>query len=111
MGNYLSMNMILLGGVLAGFLAKNSSLSARSAGISSGVIGGLPVVVWGVSTLIGIPDGSLTVWSSPVLEAAFLIFVGFVLLGMAALAGLIGGMIGGWLSKKFGTQRTPSVSR
>ena len=110
MGNYLSMNMILLGGVLAGFLAKNSSLSARSAGISSGVIGGLPVVVWGLSTLIGIPDGSLTVWSSPVLEAAFLIFIGFVLLGMAALAGLIGGMIGGWLSKKFGTQRTPSVS-
>ena len=110
MGNHLSLNMIFLGGVLAGFLAKNGSVSARSAGISAGVIGGLPVVIWGLSTLIGIPDGSLIVWSAPILEAAVLIFVGFVILGMSALAGLIGGMIGGWLSKKFGSQRTPSVS-
>ena len=110
MGNYLSMNMVLLGGVLAGFLAKNGSVSARSAGISAGVIGGLPIVIWGLSTLLGIPDGSLMVWSSPVLEAAFLIFFGLVILLMSALAGLIGGMIGGWLSKKFGTQKSPSVS-
>ena len=110
MGNYLSLNMILLGGILAGFLAKNGSVSARNAGISAGVIGGLPIVVWGLSTLIGIPDGSLIVWSAPILEAVFLIFVGFVILGMSALAGLIGGMIGGWLSKKLGTQKTPNVS-
>lgn len=110
MGNYLSLNMILLGGILAGFLAKNGSVSARSAGISAGVIGGLPIAVWALSALIGIPDGPLIVWSAPILEAVFLIFVGFVILGMSALAGLIGGMIGGWLSKKLGTQKTPNVS-
>ena len=110
MGNYLSLNMILLGGVLAGFLAKNGSVSARSAGLSAGVVGGLPIVVWGLSTLLGIPDSPLVVWSSPLLEAAFLIFFGLVILLMSALAGLIGGIIGGWLSKKFGTQRSLSIN-
>lgn len=110
MGNYLSMNMVLVGGVLAGYLAKNGSVSARSAGIRAGVIGGLPIVVWGLFTLLGIPDDSLVVWSAPVLEGAFLMLFGFVILGMSALTGVIGGIIGGWLSKKFGTQRAPSVS-
>jgi hypothetical protein len=37
--------------------------------------------------------------------------VGFtiVLLGVAGLVGLLGAKVGGWLAKKTGTQRTPSV--
>lgn len=109
MGSEFSMNMVFFGGVLAGYLAKRNSAQARSAGIRAGVIGGLPIVVWALATLLGISDGSMMVWSAPLPEAVFLIFVGLVLLGISAIAGVLGGILGGWLSKKIGPRRTPGI--
>ena len=108
-GNEFSGNMVLFGGVLAGYLARRDSTRASSAGLRAGVVGGLPSLVWGISTLLGISDGFVMVWSDPLLEAVFLLFVGGALLGASVLVGLLGGMVGGWLSRRVERRGTPGV--
>jgi len=109
MGSEFSGGMVFFGGVLAGYLAKRGSARASSAGIRAGMIGGLPSLVWGLTTLLGVPAGFVRIWSDPLLEAVFLLFVSVALLGASIVAGLLGGMIGGWLSKKVDRRGTPSA--
>ena len=110
MGNQFTGNMVVLGGVLAGYLAKRGSARASNAGIYAGVIGGLPLLVWSLALLLGIPDGFVRVWQSDlVLEALFFLTAGLAFLLFYMIAGLLGGLLGGWLSKKIDKRRTNSV--
>lgn len=110
MGTQFTANMVVLGGVLAGFLAKRGSARASNAGICAGVIGGIPILIWNQALLLGIPDGFVRVWwSAPVLEVLFSLTVVLAFLLFFMIAGLIGGLLGGWLLKKVDRRRTRSV--
>ncbi|WP_380676870.1 DUF5518 domain-containing protein [Salinigranum sp. GCM10025319] len=107
MGTDFSLNMVFVGGLLAGYLAKRGSVDAKSAGLRAGVIGALPGLVW---IFPGILTTARTLTDSfpPTMAVSVVVFSGMVL-GIGALAGLIGGAIGGWLVEKLGGTRTPGV--
>ena len=46
MGSDFSLNMIVVGGLLAGYLAKRNSVDAKPAGLRAGLIGALPGLAW-----------------------------------------------------------------
>jgi hypothetical protein len=111
MGNEFSLNMVFFGGLFAGYLvsAAATGADAPSVGFRAGVVGGLP----GLWLLVDLLEAAVA-WSSPLwfrVVAVSVLAVGFttILLGIAGLVGLLGAKVGGWLAKKTGTQRTPSV--
>ncbi|WP_136591584.1 DUF5518 domain-containing protein [Salinigranum halophilum] len=102
MGNDFSANMVFVGGLLAGYLAKRSSVAAKPVGLRAGLIGSLPGLIWifphTVETARNIAGaGSIT----PAAVVLIIFFSTFVL-GIGAVAGFLGGAVGGWLSKKIG---------
>jgi uncharacterized membrane protein YeaQ/YmgE (transglycosylase-associated protein family) len=105
----LSGNGVVVGAALAGYLAANASREASRAGLIAGVVGGAPFTVWTVGTLLGIPDGTVVVWSNPVPEVALLLSVAFALTLLSTIAGVIGGLVGGWLSGRIHPRRMDSA--
>lgn len=111
MGNELSFNMIFFGGLLAGYLAKTgpTEIDSSAVGLRAGVVGSLPglwllaELVWVATTLTG------PLWFR-VVGVGF-VTVTFILLtvGLAALVGLLGAMVGRWLAEKIGHQLTPLI--
>jgi hypothetical protein len=111
MGSEFSLNTVFFGGLFAGYLASTAATETdgSSVGFRAGVVGGLP----GLWLLVDLLEAAIT-WGSPFwfrVVAVSMLAVGFtiVLLGVAGLVGLLGAKVGGWLAKKTGTQRTPSV--
>lgn len=91
---------ILFGAMLAGYLAANASRRAASAGVLAGLVGGIPTSVWAVGWLLGLPEGPIVVWSNPLPEILFLLLVTATLIAFSVGVGTVGGLVGGWLSKK-----------
>lgn len=111
MSDELSLNMVFIGGMLAGYLARTagSRTDVATVGVRAGVVGSLPGL-WLVATLLEAAIG----WSSPLwfrIVAVSVLLVGFtsMLLVFAALVGLLGTKVGGWVAGKTGSERTPSV--
>lgn len=91
---------ILLGAMLAGYLAASASRQAANAGVLAGLVGGVPASVWAVGWLVGLPDGPIVVWSNPLSELLFLLLVTAALIAFSVGVGAVGGIFGGWFSKK-----------
>ncbi|WP_237713315.1 DUF5518 domain-containing protein [Halococcus hamelinensis] len=91
---------ILLGAMLAGYLAANASRRAASAGVLAGLVGGAPASVWAVGWLLGLPEGPIVVWSNPLPEILFLLLATAALIAFSVGVGAVGGIFGGWFSKK-----------
>ena len=91
---------ILFGAMLTGYLAANASRQAANAGILAGLVGGVPTSVWAVGWLLELPDGPILLWSNPLPEVVFLLLVTATLIAFAMVVGAVGGLLGGWLSKK-----------
>ena len=101
MGSDFSLNMIVVGGLLAGYLAKRNSVDAKPAGLRAGLIGALPGLAW---VLPQIARNVAAGWSVlPI--AVFLFLFTVIIFGIGAVAGVIGGVVGGWLFKKVENQR------
>jgi hypothetical protein len=101
MGNDFSLNMVTVGGLLAGYLAKRNSVDAKPAGVRAGLIGALPGLAW---ILPQIARNVAAGWSLlPI--AVFLCLFTVIIFVIGAVAGVIGGAIGGWLFKKMGNQK------
>ena len=101
----LSGNGVVVGAALAGYLAANASKEAIRAGLLAGVVGGVPFTVWTIGTLLGVPDGTVVVWSNPVPEVALLLLAAIGLTVLSMTAGVVGGLVGGWLSKTIHSRR------
>lgn len=105
-GSELSLNMVFVGGLVAGYLAKRGSANAGRVGVRAGVIGAVPGLWLLFDTavaVVGIPN-------PPVLEAvgvALMVGVGVGVLGLGGLAGLIGATVGAWLATKHLERRLP----
>jgi NhaP-type Na+/H+ or K+/H+ antiporter len=96
MGTDFSFNMVVVGGLFAGYLAERNSVDARPAGLRAGLIGALPGLVWILPRIAGDVAAE---WSLlPI--AAFLCLFTVIAFGIGAVAGVIGGAVGGWLFKK-----------
>lgn len=106
-GNELSLNMVFVGGLLAGVLAQRRSGDVGSAGFRAGVVGGLP----GLWILAGILEMAATV-SGPL---AFRVVAGLLVAGTfaavmataAGVAGFLGAKVGAWLAAKDVLPRLP----
>ncbi|WP_233553846.1 DUF5518 domain-containing protein [Halococcus sp. IIIV-5B] len=95
---------VLLGAMLAGYLAANASRRAANAGILAGLVGGVPAALWAVGWLVGLPEGPIVVWSNPLSEILFLLLVTATLIAFSVGVGAVGGLLGGWLSKKINSR-------
>lgn len=110
MGNYFSINMVFFGGLLAGFLAQRSSANAGRAAIGAGIVGGLPGYLWILPAMVRTGSSFATAWSSPIAATVLMVLGGVMLIGISALAGLLGGIVGGWLAKKIDRTQSSTVS-
>jgi hypothetical protein len=105
MGNDFSLNMVVVGGLLAGYLAKRGSADAKSAGLRAGLVGALPGLVWIFPATVTTARSLAAAWSVPPAAAVLVVVFGGIVLGIGALAGLVGGAVGGWLAGKVGGTR------
>lgn len=110
MGDYFSINMVFFGGLLAGFLAQRSTADGRRAAIGAGIVGGLPGYLWILPAMVRTGSSFATAWSSPIAASVLMILGGVMVIGISALAGLLGGIVGGWLAKKADRTRSSIVS-
>ncbi|WP_277555660.1 DUF5518 domain-containing protein [Halobaculum limi] len=104
MGSNFSVNLIVVGGLVAGVLAERHDgpdVNAVSAGLRAGIVGGLPGYVWFWSSIREIGTSFATAWSSPVAGAVLMAVAAGFVVAISALPGLIGGAIGGWLVERF----------
>jgi hypothetical protein len=113
-GSELSLSPVLLAGVLAGYLSKRRTDESAGVGVRTGLVGGLSVV-WvlvdvlrAASALAGPP---WFVAAGVVFTAGTLVLVAVVGFGLAALAGAVGGRIGGWLAGRAGGPGSTTAGR
>jgi hypothetical protein len=97
--NQFSTTVLILGGLLAGYLAGENDANAMRAGIGAGVIGGIPGYIWILPQMIQ----TATAWSTTAGTVGILVIMIPAVIGVAALPGGIGGIVGGWVATKLGT--------
>lgn len=101
-GGEFSLTMVSVGGLLAGYLARRHSLDANYVGLRAGVVGAIPVLPWAFVQYLRRAGDVSALWGSPEVAVAFVVLFGAFTVGIGALAGLVGGAIGGWLAKQRG---------
>ncbi|GAB7121265.1 DUF5518 domain-containing protein [Natrinema sp. JCM 9743] len=105
-GESFTLGLVFFGGIVSGYLANETSLRASMAGFYAGLIGSLPAYILGISDI----TTSTTNTSSSIVLALFTILFTMVIFAMGGITGSIGGLFGGWLTKKFGkTGRSGTV--
>lgn len=110
-GNDFSTGMIFFGGLLAGYLAKESGLDPVSSGFRAGVVGGLPGYIWILPGMVRTGTRFATAWSSSVAATVVMAFFAIAIVATAVLPGLVGGYVGGWLVEKVTGKRPPLPAR
>jgi hypothetical protein len=108
-GSYFSLNMVVVGGLVAGYLAYGTAADCAAAGLRAGLIGSLPGVGWLLTETV--PAALAATGPLPFRAVATVAGVGLgvVLVVVVAIAGLLGGKAGGWLAGKTGWRRGPTV--
>ena len=94
-----SLNGVLIGGFVTGFLVARASAGTDvgRAAMGAGLLGGSPALAWFLPPLVDFVLSGGGTWSYSLLEAGFvLLFVG-VHLVFTALIGLLGGVVGRWV--------------
>ena len=108
-GDSFPITYALIGGVVAGILAKRRSVHAGRAGAGAGAVGGLVALGWILPALLDTAGDFAAAWSTPAAGILIALVFGLAVLWMSALVGLIGGAIGGWLTTKLGGRRVAIV--
>lgn len=103
---HFSTNALVFGGLLAGYLARENDADAVRAGVGAGVIGGLPGYIWILPQMIR----TATAWPSTVATAIMLVVMTIAVIGISALTGGIGGVVGGWVATKFDSGSATAVT-
>jgi FtsH-binding integral membrane protein len=95
-----SSGTMVLGGGVAGYLAKRDSARAGMTGALAGAIGGLPLLWWWSSTFQYIIFSLIPVWPDTVSQVVRLFVIDLIIFFGTVLAGWLGGRLGGWLSER-----------
>lgn len=102
-GSYFSLNMVVVGGLLAGFLARRASLDVGAVGLRAGVVGSAPAVSWLFGQYLWAAEAFSMTQGSAGAALIVAVLVSSVVLLIGALAGLVGAVVGGWLASRYGT--------
>jgi hypothetical protein len=102
-GAELVLSPVLLGGLLAGYMAERRTGESRGVGIRVGLVGAIPVIlvvfdVLGATSALSRP--SWFVETATVATIGFTVVTGVLGFGLAALIGEVGGRVGAWVAKK-----------
>ncbi|ELZ02467.1 DUF5518 domain-containing protein [Natrialba asiatica] len=90
---------VFLAGMIVGGLATRSELDTRRVGARTGLVSALPVL-WPVLDLFAFISGlTQPLWFSGVSSVA-VVFVAAVIVGLSALIGQVGAIVGEWLLEK-----------
>lgn len=109
-GSEMSLASVLLGSLLAGYLAKRKTGTSAGVGVRAGLVGALPVLwvlsdVLGASTALSGPPWFVA--AGTLLTILTLTAVGVLGFGLSALVGGVGGRVGGWLAGSNGSRGSP----
>jgi len=96
-GDEFSSSMVVVGGLLAGYLASRRSVNPGRAGLGAGVVGGVPGFLWVLPAMVGTAGDFADVASFPPLVVLFVATFSLVVVALHAGVGLLGGVAGGWL--------------
>jgi len=108
--DYFSISTVVVGGLIAGFLARRYSADVSAASLRAGVIGGLAGYVWIAPAILTSAESFAEAWSfAPAAAPLFVIFSAAVV-GIAAVPGLVGGLVGAWVCRQTGQQRAVAAS-
>jgi hypothetical protein len=102
-GNEYSLSAVLLGGIVAGYLYRGGRKESQRAGLLAGAVGGLPLVWLFRDVLLAVFQVPNPAWFRVVSLFMLVGAVGFAV-GLAAVAGMFGGMIGNWVATRRGRQ-------
>ncbi|MFC7019807.1 MULTISPECIES: DUF5518 domain-containing protein [Haloarcula] len=109
-GTELSLNVVFLGGLLAGTLARRQGLSGTRTGFRAGLVGSLPAL-WMGADLGGFVAGlAEPAWFRAVQVVVLVVLVA-ALFGLGALLGSLGGRLGAWFVERFGGRRPSTAGR
>lgn len=111
-GSEISVSGVLLGGLLAGYLAKRKLGSSHGVGLRAGFVGALPVL-WVVYNVLR----AATALSGPTwfilsgIGLTVLTLAAFAVLsvGLSGIVGEVGGRIGGWLAGSVDQRPSPAT--
>ncbi|SNZ15246.1 hypothetical protein SAMN06269185_2432 [Natronoarchaeum philippinense] len=112
-GSEMSFAPVFFGAILAGFVAKRKTGTARGVGVRTGLVGGLPglwVAADILSATSGLAGPSWFVASGFVLALGAALLVVLLSAGIAALVGKVGASVGGGLAGSTGPRRPPAAS-
>lgn len=109
--NEFSLTAVFFGGLLTGYLASATPAEMDTAGVGfrAGIIGAVPVLWILVDFLNAATVLSGPLWFRVVAISMVVLIITSVVIGVGGLFGLFGAKVGGWLAKKTGAQRIPSV--
>ena len=97
----LTLGMIVVGSVLAGYLVKRRGGNSTATGLRAALIGGFPAI-WPLSELIwAVPNVPNPLWFRAV-GVAMILGVGGFILAVVAVFGALAGRLGGWLAERRG---------
>ena len=98
LGTGLSLNAVLVGGLVAGFLAGRTSADADRAAAGAGVLGSIPALVWALAYPVELARETGGAWWFSLAEALILFMFAGLVLTLGTMAGLLGGFVGKWLA-------------
>jgi hypothetical protein len=98
LGTGLSLNAVLVGGLVAGFLAKRASADADRAAAGAGVLGSSPALVWALAYPAELALETGGAWWFSLAEALILLTFAGLVLTLGTVAGLLGGFVGKWFA-------------
>mgnify|MGYP000282908399 CR=1 FL=1 len=104
----MTLGMIVLGSVLAGYLIKRRGGNSTATGSRAALIGGLPLL-WALGELLwAVPNIPNPLWFQAVGVGMALAF-GAIMLAVVAVSGALAGRFGGWLAERRGYSGTTSA--
>ncbi|MFB6195115.1 MAG: DUF5518 domain-containing protein [Haloplanus sp.] len=103
MGSEFSVDLVFVGGLLAGYRAARGSGASGRAGLGAGLVGGLPALIWIWPAMVRTTTQFASAWSVPAAVLGLVLLV--MVVAVPAFAGLLGGVVGGWLAEKAEARR------
>lgn len=95
----MTLGVVLLGSVLAGYLIKRRGGNSTVTGLRAALIGGLPLL-WALGGLLwSVPNTLNPLWFQ-VAGVGMALAFGVVVLTVVAVSGAFAGRLGGWLAER-----------
>lgn len=109
-GDSFTIGLVFFGGIISGYLANRASLRASAAGFYAGLIGAIPAYVIGISDIVTSATNTVSTVSSSIGVVLTALLFTVIIFAMGGITGTLGGVFGGWLTKKFGKPRRSIIS-